>query len=216
MLPGNLLGLVIADVCDKGVGSALFMALFRSLIRVFSGKISLQGVSVQRTAHADPVSDEDFMYKALNAVVLTNDYIAEEHGDESMFATLFFGVLDPLSGKMAYVNAGHEPLLLANRSGVKGKLKSTGPVVGMLPAMEYQVNQVQIQPGDVLIGVTDGVTEAMSPQQKLFGKERLLALFENLPSTASELIDRIKLELFNHIDNAPQFDDITMIAVRRE
>ena len=216
MLPGNLVGLVIADVCDKGVGSALFMALFRSLIRVFSGKISLQGVSMQHTAGYVPDSDEDFMYKALNAVTLTNDYIAEEHGEESMFATLFFGVLDPLSGKMAYVNAGHEPLLVVNQTGVKKSLKATGTVVGMLPAMEYQVNQVEIEPGDVLIGFTDGVTEAMSPQQKLFGKERLLSLFENLPSTASELIDRINSELFNHIDNAPQFDDITMIAVRRE
>jgi len=216
MLPGNLLGLVIADVCDKGVGSALFMALFRSLIRVFSGKISLQGVSVQRTARPVQDSDEDFMYKALNAVTLTNDYIAEEHGEESMFATLFFGVLDPLSGKMAYVNAGHEPLLIVNQTGVRKKLKATGTVVGMLPAMEYQVNQVQIKPGDILIGFTDGVTEAMSPQQKLFGKKRLLTLLENLPSTASELIDQIKLELFNHIDNAPQFDDITMIAVHRK
>ena len=216
MLPGNLVGLVIADVCDKGVGSALFMALFRSLIRVFSGKISLQGVSMQHTAGSVPDSDEDFMYKALNAVTLTNDYIAEEHGEESMFATLFFGVLDPLSGKMAYVNAGHEPLLVVNQTGVKESLKATGTVVGMLPAMEYQVNQVEIEPGDVLIGFTDGVTEAMSPQQKLFGKERLLSLFENLPSTASELIDRINSELFNHIDNAPQFDDITMIALRRQ
>ena len=85
-----------------------------------------------------------------------------------------------------------------------------------LPVMEYQVDQVQIEPGDVLIGFTDGVTEAMSPRQKLFGKGKLLTLFENLPPTASELIDQIKLELFNHIDNAPQFDDITMIAVRRE
>ena len=216
MLPGNFVGLVIADVCDKGVGSALFMALFRSLIRVFSGKISLQGVSMQHTAGSVPDSDEDFMYKALNAVTLTNDYIAEEHGEESMFATLFFGVLDPLSGKMAYVNAGHEPLLVVNQTGVKESLKATGTVVGMLPAMEYQVNQVEIEPGDVLIGFTDGVTEAMSPQQKLFGKERLLSLFENLPSTASELIDRINSELFNHIDNAPQFDDITMIALRRQ
>ena len=216
MLPGNFVGLVIADVCDKGVGSALFMALFRSLIRVFSGKISLQGVSMQHTAGYVPDSDEDFMYKALNAVTLTNDYIAEEHGEESMFATLFFGVLDPLSGKMAYVNAGHEPLLVVNQTGVKESLKATGTVVGMLPAMEYQVNQVEIEPGDVLIGFTDGVTEAMSPQQKLFGKERLLSLFGNLPSTASELIDRINSELFNHIDNAPQFDDITMIALRRQ
>jgi sigma-B regulation protein RsbU (phosphoserine phosphatase) len=216
MLPENLLGLVIADVCDKGVGSALFMALFRSLIRVFSGKINLQGVFVPGSTKTEPDSHGDYLYEALNAVSLTNDYIAEEHGEEGMFATLFFGVLDPLTGKMAYVNAGHEPLLIVNQSGVKESLKSTGPVVGMLPAMEFQVKQVRIEPGDILIGYTDGVTEAMSPQQNLFGKKRFLTLLEQPALTAPKLIDQIKLELFNHIDNAPQFDDITMIAVRRE
>jgi sigma-B regulation protein RsbU (phosphoserine phosphatase) len=82
--------------------------------------------------------------------------------------------------------------------------------------MEFQVKQVRIEPGDILIGYTDGVTEAMSPQQNLFGKKRFLTLLEQPALTAPKLIDQIKLELFNHIDNAPQFDDITMIAVRRE
>jgi len=216
ILPENLLGLVIADVCDKGVGSALFMALFRSLIRVFSGKINLQGVSVPGSTKTEADSDGDYFYEALNAVSLTNDYIAEEHGEESMFATLFFGVLNPQTGKMAYVNAGHEPVLIINQSGVKESLKSTGPVVGMMPAMEYQVKQVRIDPGDTLIGYTDGVTEAMSPQQNLFGKKRFLTLLENPTPTASNLIEQIKIELFNHIDNAPQFDDITMLALHRE
>ena len=216
MLPENLLGLVIADVCDKGVGSALFMALFRSLIRVFSGKISLQGLSVPGSTKTEPNSRGDYLYEALNAVSLTNDYIAGEHGEEGMFATLFFGVLDPQTGKMAYVNGGHEPVLIVNQFGVKKSLGSTGPVVGMMSAMEYNVQQVQIDPGDILIGYTDGVTEAMSPQEKLFGKKRFLTLLEKPAPTASELIDQIKLELFNHIDNAPQFDDITMIAVRRK
>ena len=215
LLPENLLGLVIADVCDKGVGSALFMALFRSLIRVFSGKISLQGVSVPGSTKTEADSDGDFFYEALNAVSLTNDYISEEHGEEGMFATLFFGVLNPQTGKMAYVNAGHEPLLIVNQSGVQESLRSTGPAVGMMPAMEYQVKQVGIEPGDILIGYTDGVTEAMSPQEKLFGKKRFLTLLEKPVPTASKLIERIRLELFNHIDNAPQFDDITMMAVHR-
>jgi len=216
MLPENLLGLVIADVCDKGVGSALFMALFRSLIRVFSGKINLEGLSVPGTTKTEPDSHGDYFYEALNAISLTNEYIAGEHGEEGMFATMFFGVVDPQTGKMAYVNGGHEPLLIVSHSGVKKSLKSTGPVVGMIPGMEYQVKLVTIEPGDILLGFTDGVTEAMSPKQELFGKKRISKLLENLPSTASELIEQLKLELFKHIDNAPQFDDITMIAVHRE
>jgi sigma-B regulation protein RsbU (phosphoserine phosphatase) len=216
VLPENLLGLVIADVCDKGVGSALFMALFRSLIRVFSGKISLQGVSVPGSTKTEPDSHGNYLYEALNAVSLTNDYIAGEHGEEGMFATMFFGVLDPLTGKMAYVNGGHEPLFIVNQFGVKKSLKSTGPVVGMMPAMEFNVQQVRFDPGDILIGYTDGVTEAMSPEENLFGKKRFLSLLEKPAPTASELIEQIKLELFSHIDNAPQFDDITMIAVHRK
>ena len=216
MLPGNLLGLVIADVCDKGVGSALFMALIRSLIRVFSGKINLQGVSVPGSIKTKPNSHGDYLYEALYAISLTNDYIAEEHGEEGMFATMFFGVLDPQTGKMAYVNGGHEPVMIVNQTGVKKSLGTTGPVVGMLPAMEYNVKQVRINPGDILIGYTDGVTEAMSPQKNLFGKKRFLHLLENPAPTASKLIDQIKQALFHHIDHAPQFDDITMLALHRK
>ena len=216
MLPENLLGVVIADVCDKGVGSALFMALFRSLIRVFSGKISLEGLSVPGSTKTEPDSQGDYFYEALNAVSLTNEYIAGEHGEEGMFATLFFGVLNPQTGKMAYVNGGHEPLLILNQSGVKKSLTSTGPVVGMMTEMQYQVKLVTIEPGDILLGFTDGVTEAMSPREELFGKKRIAKLLENPPPAASALIEQIKRDLFKHIDNAPQFDDITMIAVHRE
>ena len=215
-LPDNRIGLVIGDVCDKGVGSALFMALFRSLIRVFSGKISLRGVSVPGSTKTEPNSSGDYYYDALNAVSLTNDYIAEEHGEEGLFATLFFGVLDPQTGKMAYVNGGHEPPYIVNQSRVRKRLTTTGPVVGMMPAMDYSIQQVQIEPGDILIGYTDGVTEAMSPEEKLFGKNRFISLLEKPASTAGKLIEQIKIELFNHIDYAPQFDDITMMAVHRK
>ena len=216
LLPGNLIGLVIADVCDKGVGSALFMALFRSLIRVFSGQINLQGVSVPGSVAHGLDSDGVRLYQPLNAVSLTNDYLSEVHSEESMFATLFFGVLDPRNGKMSYVNGGHEPVLIVNQSGVKQKLKATGPVVGMMPDMEYKVRQVQMEPGDIMIGYTDGVTEALSPDKKLFTKKQFLTLLERPASTASELVDQIKNSLHNHIGDAPQFDDITMIAVYRE
>jgi len=216
LLPGDLVGLVIADVCDKGVGSALFMALFRSLIRVFSGQINLQGVSVPGSGDHSGDSSGEKLYEALHAVSLTNEYIAHEHGEEGMFATLFFGVLDPDSGKLTYVNGGHEPLILFNQSGIKERLKATGPVVGMMTEMEYNVQQVQMEPDDFLIGYTDGVTEAMSPENKLFSKKRFLSLLEKPAASASQQIEQIKINIFNHIGDAPQFDDITMIAVHRK
>ena len=216
LLPGDLVGLVIADVCDKGVGSALFMALFRSLIRVFSGQINLQGVSVPGSEDHGVDSNGDHLFQALHAVALTNDYIAQEHGEEGMFATLFFGVLDPLSGRLTYVNGGHEPPVLLNRSGTKKLLKATGPVVGMMTDMAYKVEQVQMEPDDFLVGYTDGVTEAMSPDNELYSKDRVLSLLKKPAATAALQIEQIKSDIFSHIGNAPQFDDITMIAVHRK
>jgi sigma-B regulation protein RsbU (phosphoserine phosphatase) len=216
LLPGNLIGLVISDVCDKGVGSALFMALFRSLIRVFSGQINLRGVSVSGAADSGADSSGNPMYQALHAVSLTNDYIAAEHGEEGMFATLFFGVLDPRNGKMTYVNAGHEPLIIVNHGGMREKLNTTGPVVGMSFETEYKVKQTLIEPGDILIGYTDGVTEALSPNKEFYTKGRFFSVLENPAPTASKLIEQIKMDLYNHMDDAPQFDDITMLAVHRK
>ena len=216
LLPGNLVGLVIADICDKGVGSALFMALFRSLIRVFSGQFNLQGLHLSFSGIGEPYSTGGLQYRALHAVSLTNDYIAAEHGEESMFATLFFGVLDPRNGEMTYVNGGHEPVIIVNRSGVKEKLKATGPVVGISPESQYEVKRIVIEPGDILIGYTDGVTEALSPRKEFFTKKQFFTILENPAPTASKLIEQVKDELGNHMDGAPQYDDITMLAVQRK
>ena len=216
MLPGNYVGLVIADVCDKGVGSALYMALFRSLIRVFSGQISLGGWSVTKSKQDKKTTLEADLARMLQAVSLTNDYISEEHGQEVMFATLFFGVLNPASGDLFFINGGHEPPSIVGSSGIKHTLKAKGPVVGVITGAEFEIQQAQLEYGDSLIGYTDGVTEALSPQKTLFTKDRFLKLIETPVTSASELIERIKTDLYRHIDNAPQFDDITMLAVHRK
>ena len=216
MLPGNYIGLVIADVCDKGVGSALYMALFRSLMRVFSGQIILKGWSASRVAPMEKSAAEVDLSRMLQAVSLTNDYISVEHGHETMFATLFFGILNPDNGEIAYINGGHEPPFVIGRSGIKEILRPAGPVVGIITGAEFKIQQTQLEPGDILIGYTDGVTEALSPQETLYSKEKFCEQLEIQASSAAELIERIQTDLFAHIDNAPQFDDITMIAVHRK
>jgi sigma-B regulation protein RsbU (phosphoserine phosphatase) len=215
-LPGGYIGIVIADVCDKGVGSALYMALIRSLIRVFSGQITLGRWSASPSGRkAQNASEVDVLQK-LQAVSLTNDYLSVEHGHESMFATLFFGVLSPLTGTLAYINCGHEPPFIIGPSGIKETLRTAGPVVGVVTGAEFKVHQTCLEPGDILIGYTDGVTEALSPQETFFSKENFLALLQRPASSAIELIERIQNDLFRHINNSPQFDDITMIAVHRK
>lgn len=219
-LPGNNLGIVIADVADKGVGSALYMALIRSLIRVFSGHISLHGFAnfsvnngITQSIPEQCVTTEQL--NALNAVKLTNDYIAHEHGKEGMFATLFFGVINPVSGIMAYINAGHEPVLVVNPAGVRKSLKATGPAVGIMHDMKFEIEQVEIEQGEILIGYTDGVIEALGPNGDFFTRKRLLSLLEQSPSSAKILLQNIKTNLLTHIQNAPPSDDITMLAVQR-
>ena len=216
ILPGNYVGIVIADVCDKGVGSALYMALFRSLMRVFSGQIILGSWSASPSEQKTTDAPDVDLFRMLQAVSLTNDYISVEHGQESMFATLLFGVLNPITGEFSYINGGHEPPFIIGRSGIKETLKTSGPVVGIVSGAEYKIHQSYLEPDDILIGYTDGVTEALSPQENIFSKERFLALLQRPAASASDLIQRIQSDLFEHIDNAPQFDDITMIAVHRK
>jgi serine phosphatase RsbU (regulator of sigma subunit) len=216
LLPNGCLAVVIGDVCDKGIGSALFMALIRSLIRVFTGKISLSGVSISAGDRPATVEVDVEVETALGAVTSTNEYIAKEHGDQGMFATLCLGIINPQTGLLAYVNAGHLPLVIIGKSGVRAVLSATGSSVGIDSASRFRSATARIEPGEVLLGYTDGVTEAMSPDELLYTKERFFALLEKPASSAPKLIEQVKADLFNHIRHAPQSDDITMIAVHRK
>lgn len=222
-LPEDRIGLIIADVVDKGVGAALFMALSRSLLRAFAEQhrtpVSELPKDDQRDASAGDNRSQlspSVGASVLGVVKLTNDYIAKNHADLTMFATLFFGVLNPQTGRLTYINAGHDPPAIVSSAGVvKARLMPTGPAMGMLPGMDFDILQVILEPGDTLMTFTDGVTDARDPNGKLFSKEGLLSLLEQPASSAAALIDRIAASLQAHIADADQFDDITMLAVRR-
>jgi serine phosphatase RsbU (regulator of sigma subunit) len=223
-IPGGSVGFVIADVCDKGVGAALFMALFRSLIRIFSGQTSMNGLPL---TCSDALLDQMDEYQndpsvapdhvtALKAISLTNNYIALNHGDLAMFATLFFGVIDPDSGVLSYVNGGHEPLFIVGPDGgVKDRLATTGPSVGIEPNIRFNIGQNRLDPGDILVGYTDGVVEACASDGGFFTMDRLVATLDAPASSAKELLDRIAAGVQSHIGAADQFDDVTMLAIRR-
>lgn len=223
-LPGGSIGFVVADVCDKGVGAALFMALFRSLIRIFSGQTALEGLPLKcgdltcdiPAEFTDQPSSNPTHATALKAVKLTNYYIALNHGDLAMFATLFFGILDPDSGLLSYISGGHEPLFIVGPGGaVKEHLNHTGPSVGIDPKIDFKTQQTHMEPGDILLGYTDGVTEACASDGAFFTKGRLVSLLQEPASTATEMLDRIADSLQKHIGEADQFDDITLLAIRR-
>ena len=198
------MGLVIADVCDKGVGSAFYMALFRSLIRIYAEQPAIQ------TAGA-PLDPADYLI----AMKRTNDYIARNHSQDAMFATVFFGVLDPASGSLWYVNAGHEPLYVVRAGQIRHKLSPTGPALGLSEEIVFRTEHLTMMPGELLMGYTDGVIDARSPDDEMFSRLRLRTLLAQPITTASDLLERVRGSLFQFIGKAPRLDDVTMIAVQR-
>lgn len=214
---------LVADVCDKGVGAALFMALIRSLMRAFSEQAPLEGVGGggRQAGALDSVANPKLAaliadLKVLNTVVLTNNYIIRNHMETNYFATMFCGVLEPSTGLLTYVNGGHNPPALVGRDGVKKRLDPTGPAVGMFPGVGFDLQQVIMEPGDTLLAFTDGVTEARGLSGEFFTEKRLLPLLKPPIASATALLDQIVASVRDHIGGADQYDDITMMAIQRK
>lgn len=196
-------GIVIADVCDKGVGAALFMALFRTLIRALS----------ENNFPVTSASSQEIATGVQKTIMQTNQYIAETHGNANMFATIFFGVQNLETGLLHYINGGHEPPLLKRTNGNLEYLQPTGALVGAFSNLDFQVNTIQMNSGDILLCYTDGVTEAKNAEGKFFTEKNLPDLIqENLADTISNITTA--LEQFTQ--GTPQFDDITMLGLKRK
>jgi sigma-B regulation protein RsbU (phosphoserine phosphatase) len=133
-----------------------------------------------------------------------------------MFATIFFGVLNPATGSLAYINAGHLAPIIVGNGGVKHILGSTGPFVGLMPNMKFEIRDARIDPGDFFIGYTDGVTEAISESGELFTQKRLEGIITGIQESAADMITNIRSKLTEFTANVPQSDDITILAVRRD
>jgi sigma-B regulation protein RsbU (phosphoserine phosphatase) len=212
-LPGGSLMLVLADVCGKGVGAALFMALIRSMLRVFAEAGAWRDAGVDPT-RLPGVGQGGDRRAAFEALVRTHDYIVEHHRDLAMFATVFLGVLDVPSGRLAYINAGHDPLLVRNPRGDLTSLPPTGPAVGVRPQAAFEVRELALEPGDLLLGYTDGVIDARSPGGTAFGEERVRGILAQ-SERAADVIERIEAELGEHTGGAEPFDDVTALALGR-
>ena len=193
------LALIVADVCDKGVGAALFMALFRSLLR--------------SSALDRPPALSDANH-ARHVVHTVNEYIATTHGDANMFATVFLSLLDPASGQLTYVNGGHDPPAVLGAGGVRTRLHPTGPALGLMPGMAFQAREVYLGEGETLLAFTDGVTDAQSPEGHSFTENRMLDAVSTPAASASALLERVDAALALHVREAPAFDDLTLLALR--
>ena len=187
------LAVVIADVSGKGVPAALFMVIAKTLIK----------------NHAQNRETPGEVFTQTNAQLC-------EGNDAGLFVTAWMGVLEISTGKFVYVNAGHNPPLLKRAGGQYEWLKSRpGFVLAGMEGIRYRENTLELMPGDTLYLYTDGVTEATSSAQELYGEERLqAALNEASELPVSQLLPRIKNCIDTFVGDAEQFDDITMLGLQ--
>ncbi|PJF26540.1 MAG: hypothetical protein CUN53_07450 [Phototrophicales bacterium] len=200
------------------------MSLTRSLIRAFA--IQNYNINWAESLFDDMVggsatsrvSRQNIMASAVRtAIVNTNSYITEHHLDLNMFATLFFGMIDPRTGELLYINGGHPgPMIISSTCDIKARLDPSGPAVGMFPDAEFVIQSAKLDPGDFLFVFSDGATDARNPAGSLIGEKGLIEMLTPAAPNVNALLDRIESQLANWIGSAVQFDDITLLAIQRE
>jgi serine phosphatase RsbU (regulator of sigma subunit) len=194
-LPDGLIGLVIADVADKGTGAALFMALSRTLLRTF--------------AFEYPTQPDKALYAA-NRRILSDSR-------SSMFVTVFYGILDPAHATLAYCNAGHNPPYLVRTGSDPQPLRNTGIPLGIIEDATWTVGAVALEPDDLLVLYTDGVSEAQNWAGDFFEVERLLDTARACTGrTAQAVAECILAAVDRFVGDAQQSDDLTLLVVKRE
>ena len=193
MIDDDHLGIVIADVSGKGVPASLFMAITKMMIN-------------DRTMiHKSPA-------KILEA---TNERICKNNKLD-MFITVWLGILELSTGKILAANAGHEyPAVYRNGKGFELLKDKHGFVVGGMSGVHYKDYELTLKPGEALFLYTDGVPEATSADNELFGVERMTkALNVDPEGTPEEILANVQDAVDKFVDKAPQFDDLTMLCVR--
>jgi serine phosphatase RsbU (regulator of sigma subunit)/putative methionine-R-sulfoxide reductase with GAF domain len=191
----SLLGFVVADVSDKGVPAAMFMALSRSLVRAAALDGSQPSLALERA----------------------NRWISRD-SETGMFVTLFYGVLDPRSGTLSYSCAGHNPPLLYRAAqGSFTTLQTPGIAMGVIEEIVLGQAQVLLEPGDTLVCYTDGATEAIDAGEEQFGVDRLKQVIAHHHAEgAGAVMQAIFEAVDDYTSGQPPFDDITLVVIRRE
>ena len=186
--------IALGDVSGKGTAAALLMS------------------SLHAAIHAQSAS-HDSLVDTISAV---NRYLADNI-PANRFVTLFYAELDPESGALSFLNAGHNPPLIVHAAGTVEQLASGGLPLGIKPDVEYREGRTQLQKGDVLVIYSDGVTEAQSPAGEEFGATRLYEVVSrNINASAAGIRDRIESSLTKFAQGTSAADDITLVIVKRQ
>jgi sigma-B regulation protein RsbU (phosphoserine phosphatase) len=202
-LPNGCLGMVIADVSDKGMGAALYMAMARTLLRTYASEYPGQ---------PDRVLDA------------TNRRILGDAG-AGLFVTVFYATLDPESGWLTYCNAGHPPPLVLDlrKPEQMVELGRTGMALGAVDDTSWRQRTLRLEPGQVMLLYSDGISDAQNPERELYGRDRLRefltahaqARWPRGPS-AKHLLESLLAEVHGFMGTAPQFDDIALSVLMRK
>ncbi|HEV2177924.1 MAG TPA: SpoIIE family protein phosphatase [Terriglobia bacterium] len=195
-LPGGRLGIALGDVSGKGIAAALMMASLEASLR----------------AEAMRGTDD------LAALIQNVNHLVYDATAENRYATFFYAQYDPTVRQLSYVNAGHNPPMLFRKGdGTRQveRLEAGGTVVGLLPQFPYRQDVVQLEPGDLLVIYTDGVSEAMNPADEEWGEEHLMEAVERTTGLcAADTIERIMSAADEFASGAKQHDDITLVVLR--
>ncbi|MBR0149305.1 MAG: SpoIIE family protein phosphatase [Lachnospiraceae bacterium] len=195
MIDDDHLGLVMADVSGKGVPAALFMVIAKTLIK-------------NRSLTGDFTSPKDVLADVNNMLC--------EGNEAELFVTVWFGVLTISTGDIVFASAGHEyPAFYRLDQGYVLEKDKHGPPLATMEGLRFRDNETSLKPGETLFLYTDGVTEATDSSQTLFGEDRMLkALSEFEKEDTQNLLKGVRVKIDEFVGDAPQFDDITMLAIR--
>jgi sigma-B regulation protein RsbU (phosphoserine phosphatase) len=193
-LPDGFTALVVADVSDKGMPAAMFMALSRSIIRAVAGR------------SGSPAGD----------IGEANRLIWQDAAEE-MFITLFYARLDPGGTSLTYVNAGHNPpLFYSQKTGELTSLTRTGMAAGVEEDSPYEQVTLNFEKGDSLLIYTDGIVDTIGEKEN-YGEERLRSTYQQFASLdAPHLVDAVEKEVSAFSVNEVPFDDITLLVIKRQ
>jgi serine phosphatase RsbU (regulator of sigma subunit) len=187
------LAVIVADVSGKGMSAALLMASLRAaLIAEVGPQLRLENMAAK-----------------------LNDFVHSSSAP-NRFITFFFCELDMRAGVLRYINAGHNPPIVIAKDSTVTRLDPTGFCLGMFPAVAYEVSQVTLDKGDMVVLFTDGITDARNKDNGEFGEENLIGLLKkNTKKSASEIVGKVCAELSSFTAGVEPFDDMTVIVLKR-
>lgn len=191
--PDGRIGVLVGDVAGKGMPASLLMSSLQARVKVLFEDGDELAHKITRLNKSTSASCPD-----------------------NRFITFFMLIADPATGEIVFTNAGHNPPMLFRKGGTVEQLEGGGMILGIMPMAKYTEARVKMEPGDVLVLYTDGVTEAVNPREEEFGEDHLMEFVNAMKDrNAASIMNAIHAEVTRFAESAPQGDDITVVVVKK-